>query len=170
MILVVSGVAGSGKTTIGRMLAQRLGVPYAEADDFHTEANRLRMAAGLPLSDEDREPWLDAIVHWIDERIGAGLDGVVTCSALRKGYRQRLTRPQVRIVFLRVDRDTIERRLTERRGHFFPAALADSQFKALEEPDPAEEGVVVVDGTKPPQEVVSQILGATIGRQDLPEV
>ncbi|HEX6685215.1 MAG TPA: gluconokinase [Candidatus Limnocylindrales bacterium] len=167
MILVVSGVAGSGKTTIGKLLAQRLSVPYAEADDFHTEANRLRMAAGLALSDEDRQPWLDAIANWIDERIAAGLDGVITCSALKKRYRERLTRPRARLVFLKVDRETIDKRLAVRRGHFFPAGLADSQFEALEEPDPSEEGVVIVDGTKPVEEVVSEILRMAVRGDDL---
>lgn len=157
MVLVVSGVAGSGKTTIGKMLADRLKVPYAEADDFHSEANRLRMAAGLPLSDDDREPWLAAIRSWIDRRLAAGESGVVTCSALKRVYRDQLAHPAVRMVFLKVDWATIESRLVSRRGHFFPAALAASQFEALEEPDPDEE-VLVVDGSPPPEDVVSQII------------
>jgi carbohydrate kinase (thermoresistant glucokinase family) len=157
MVLVVSGVAGSGKTTIGKMLAERLEVPYAEADDFHSEANRLRMAAGLPLSDEDRGPWLAAIRSWIDQRLAAGESGVVTCSALRRVYRDQLAQPAVRMVFLKVGWETIESRLVSRRGHFFPAALAASQFEALEEPGP-DEDVLVVDGAQPPDEVVSQII------------
>jgi len=158
MVLVVSGVAGSGKTTIGRMLAERLGVPYAEADDFHSEANRLRMAAGLPMSDQDRQPWLERISSWIGERMAAGEGGVVTCSALKRSYRDRLGRPGVKLVFLKVDRAIIESRLAARRGHFFPAELADTQFETLQEPGP-DEDVLVVDGSLPPEEVVSQILG-----------
>ena len=157
MVLVVSGVAGSGKTTIGKMLAERLEVAYAEADDFHSEANRLRMAAGLPLSDHDREPWLAAIHDWIEQRLRAGESGVVTCSALKRSYRDRLAIPGVRLVFLKVDWATVESRLVSRRGHFFPAELAASQFETLEEPGPGED-VLVVDGSRTPEEVVSQIL------------
>lgn len=157
MVVVVTGVAGSGKTTIGRMLAERLNVPYAEADDFHSESNRLRMAAGLPLSDDDRDPWLDAICTWIDARIAAGESGVVTCSALKKSYRDRLQRPDVLLVFLKVDWETVSQRLEERRDHFFPAALAESQFETLEEPEPGDD-VLVVDGSLPPDRILSQIL------------
>ena len=157
MVLVVSGVAGSGKTTIGKMLAERLDVPYAEADDFHSEANRLRMAAGLPLSDDDREPWLAAICTWIAQRLQAGESGIVTCSALKRTYRDQLLTPGVKLVYLKVDRETVASRLSERRGHFFPAALAESQFDALEEPTPGED-VLVVDGSRSREEVVSQIL------------
>lgn len=159
MVLVVSGVAGSGKTTIGKMLAERLAVPYAEADDFHSEANRLRMAAGLPLSDDDREPWLAQIRTWIAQRLAANESGVVTCSALRKSYREQLIVPGVKLVFLEVDRETVASRLDERRGHFFPAALAESQFDTLEEPEPADD-VLVVDASQPVASVVSQILAA----------
>jgi carbohydrate kinase (thermoresistant glucokinase family) len=141
------------------MLADRLGVPYAEADDFHSEANRLRMAAGLPLSDDDRGPWLAAICGWIAQRLAAGESGVVTCSALKKSFRERLIVPGVKLVFLKVDRETVASRLDERRGHFFPAALAESQFDALEEPEP-DEDVLVVDASQPIANVVSQILAA----------
>jgi carbohydrate kinase (thermoresistant glucokinase family) len=165
MVVVVSGVAGSGKTTIGRILAERLDVPYAEADDFHSEANRLRMAAGLPLSDDDREPWLAAIRSWIDGRISAGESGVVTCSALKRSYRDQLHRPDVLLVFLKVDWETASQRLEERRNHFFPAALAQSQFETLEEPQPGED-VLVVDATLPIESVVSQILEAISVRSE----
>lgn len=156
LIVVVSGVAGSGKTTIGRMLADRWGVTYAEADDFHTETARRKMEAGQPLSEEDRQPWLEAIAAWIDTQIAAGESGVVTCSALKKAYRAKLKRPQAREVFLKADPATIEQRLRQRKGHFFPKELAASQFAALEEPTP-EEGVVVVDAHQSPPEIVSQI-------------
>lgn len=157
MVVVVSGVAGSGKTTIGKMLAERLNVPYAEADDFHSESNRLRMAAGLPLSDDDREPWLTAICAWTAERIAPGKGGVVTCSALKDSYRRRLEQAGLKLVFLKVDLATAERRLDERKGHFFPAELARSQFETLEEPEPGED-IIVVDASLPPEEVVSRIL------------
>lgn len=156
LIVVVSGVAGSGKTTIGTMLADRWGVPYAEADDFHTEAARQKMASGQPLSEEDRGPWLDAIAAWIDARIAAGESGVVTCSALKKAYRAKLSRPQVREVFLKVDPETVQQRLRQRYGHFFPKELAASQFAALEEPTP-EEGVLLVDAHQSAEAMVSQI-------------
>jgi len=159
MVVVVSGVAGSGKTTIGSMLAERMGVRYADADDFHPEANRLRMEAGMPLSDEDRKPWLAAISAWIDERLAAGESGVVSCSALKRSYREQLSRPGVRLIFLDVDRETIEERLADRKGHFFPAELAASQFETLEEPEP-EENVIIVDATSPPEEVVYLIQSA----------
>jgi gluconokinase len=157
MVVVVSGVAGSGKTTIGTMLAERLGVPYAEADDFHSEANRLRMAAGLPLSDDDRGPWLDAICSWAADRVASGEGGVATCSALKEKYRRQLEHCGVKLVFLKIDLATAEQRLDERKGHFFPAALARSQFETLEEPRPGE-AVVVVDATLPPEVVLSHIL------------
>jgi len=157
MVVVVSGVAGSGKTTIGKMLAERLNVPYAEADDFHSEANRSRMAAGVPLSDEDRVPWLDAIGSWINERLVAGEGGVVTCSGLKKSYRRHLGQPGLRLVFLKVDLATVEHRLNKRTGHFFRPELARSQFETLEEPEPGED-ILVVDASRSPGEVVSQIL------------
>jgi carbohydrate kinase (thermoresistant glucokinase family) len=156
MVLVISGVAGSGKTTIGTMLAERMGVQYADADDFHSEANQKKMAAGLPLSDEDRQPWLMAIRSWIDARLAAGESGVVTCSALKRSYREQLARPGMRLVFLEVDQETVLERLGERKGHFFPAVLAATQFETLEEPEP-EENVLVVDATLPPEQVVSLI-------------
>lgn len=157
MVVLVTGVAGSGKTTIGRSLARRMDVIYAEADDFHSEANRLRMASGLPLSDDDRDPWLLTISTWIDARLAAGESGVVTCSALKKSYRDRLHRPGVLLVFLKVDWETVSQRLEERRGHFFPAALAASQFETLEEPGP-DNDVLVIDASQQPEQILSEIL------------
>lgn len=157
MVVVVSGVAGSGKTTIGKMLAERWNVPYAEGDDFHPEVNRLRMAEGKPLSDVDRGPWLDAICSWTKERLAAGEGGVITCSALKLRYRRQLERPGLRLVFLKVDLATVEKRIDMRQGHFFPPELARSQFETLEEPEPGED-VLVVDASRPQDEVVSQIL------------
>lgn len=144
-ILLVTGVSGSGKTTIGSLLAGRLGWEYAEADSFHPEANIEKMAAGHPLTDEDRWPWLDAIGAWIDATGAKGRPGVVTSSALKRVYRDRLRagRPQVRLIYLDADRDTVARRLTARSGHFFPPALLDTQFADLEPPADDENPVRV---------------------------
>jgi carbohydrate kinase (thermoresistant glucokinase family) len=159
MVLVVSGVAASGKTTVGKMLAERLGLPYADADEFHPKENLRKMSAGQPLTDNDRVPWLDAIARWIDERLAAGESAVVTASALKKAYREKTCRPGVCFVFLKVSLEVARERLARRQGHFFPAALAASQFEVLEEPTP-DEPVIVVDADQPPQEVVEQILKA----------
>ncbi|HTJ36660.1 MAG TPA: gluconokinase [Dactylosporangium sp.] len=160
-VFIVMGVAGTGKTTVGALLAGRLGWVYAEADDFHPAANVDKMAAGVPLTDADRQPWLAAIGRWIDERAAAGEPGVVTCSGLKRVYRDRLRegRPQVRVVFLDGSRELIARRLTARHGHFMRAEMLDSQFADLEPPQPGE-GVTVVPVDPPPNEIVEAILAA----------
>ncbi|WP_426511291.1 gluconokinase [Dactylosporangium sp. McL0621] len=160
-VLIVMGVAGTGKTTVGAMLAGRLHWLYAEADDFHPAANVEKMAAGTPLTDADREPWLAAIGRWIDERAAAGEPGVVTCSGLKRAYRDRLRqgRPQVRMVFLQGSRELIARRLAARHGHFMRAEMLDSQFADLEPPEP-DEGVTEVSVEPPPNEIVDAILRA----------
>jgi gluconokinase len=159
VIFVVTGVSGSGKTTVGRLLARRLGWPYAEADEFHPAANVAAMAAGRPLTDAEREPWLAAIGAWIDDRLAAGENAVVTCSGLKRSYRDRLRagRAPVRLVFLQADPALVGARLAARQGHFFPARLLDSQFEALEVPGP-DEDVRTVDVTGTPDEIVEQIL------------
>ena len=116
-LLVVMGVSGSGKTTVGSLLAGRLGWAYAEADGFHSEANVAKMAAGRPLSDEDRAPWLAAIAAWLDERIARSEPGVVTCSALKRKYRDVLRRPEVEFIYLQGSQALIARRLAARHGH-----------------------------------------------------
>ena len=157
MIIVVMGVSGSGKTTVGALLAGRLGWEFADADDFHSAANVAKMHAGTPLTDADRAEWLHAIVTWIEEHVAAGKDAVVTCSALKRDYRERLRRPEVQFVYLEGDRDLIARRMAARRGHFFPAALLDSQFRDLEPPGPDEPAFTVsIAGT--PEETVGQIM------------
>jgi gluconokinase len=158
-ILVVMGVSGSGKTTIGSLLATRLGWKYAEADDFHSASSVAKMAAGQPLTDDDRVPWLRAIAAWIDDRIARGEHGVVTCSALRRRYRDVLRRPQVQLVYLRGDRQLIERRMAGRQGHFFKPSLLESQFETLEEPGP-DEGVLAVPIAEHAPDVVAAILSA----------
>lgn len=142
-VVVVMGVAGTGKTTIGPLVADALGVPYAEGDDFHPAANVAKMSAGIPLDDADRGPWLDAIGEWAHGREGNG--GVVSSSALKRIYRDRLRAAAPGVVFLHLtgDRELIERRMNERKGHFMPTALLDSQFAALQPLQGDEAGVAV---------------------------
>jgi carbohydrate kinase (thermoresistant glucokinase family) len=139
-ILVVMGVSGSGKSTVAKALAQALRWPFEEGDDLHPAANVAKMRAGHPLTDEDRKPWLEAIGRWIDGQAAKGEPGVITCSALRRAYRDQLRqgRPQVKLVFLEGSKGLIEDRLAHRQGHFMPPSLLDSQFEALEEPGPDE--------------------------------
>jgi gluconokinase len=151
-VVVVMGVAGTGKTTVGARLAAALGVPYAEGDDFHPPENVAKMSVGTPLEDADRWPWLDAIGAWAQDR--AGLGGVVSGSALKRAYRDRLRAAAPGAVFLHLsgDRPLVERRMTARKGHFMPTALLDSQYAALENLGPDEAGVTVdVSGT--PEEI-----------------
>ena len=141
--IVVMGVSGSGKSTVGAALAQRLRVPFADADDFHPEANVAKMSAGHALNDEDRYPWLDAIGDWLAEHCGAG--GVMSCSALKRKYRDQLRKhcPQVRFLHLSGSPEVIGRRQASRPGHFMPASLLASQFDTLEPLETDEHGVVV---------------------------
>ncbi|CAL9611138.1 gluconokinase [Streptomyces sp. Tu 3180] len=158
-VVVVMGVAGTGKTTIGPLLAARFGVPYAEGDDFHPQANIAKMSAGTPLTDEDRWPWLDAIGDWAHGR--AGLGGVVSCSALKRSYRDRLraAAPGVVFVHLTGDRALVEDRMSHRQGHFMPTALLDSQFATLQ-PLERDEAGVAVDVTGGPEEIVERAAAA----------
>ena len=145
--VVVMGVSGSGKSTVGRLLAGRLGVPYADADDLHPPANVAKMASGQPLDDADRAPWLDAVAGWIAGRGEHG--GVVGCSALARRYRDRLRRADPALFFLHLDGapDLIAARLADRREHFMPPALLRSQLAALEPLAGDERGAVVrIDG------------------------
>jgi gluconokinase len=163
-VLLVCGVSGSGKTTIGTLLASRLGYEYAEADSFHPAANVAKMAAGHPLTDADRAPWLAAIGAFIDKTTSAATPAVVTCSALKRTYRDQLrsARPNVRLIFLDVAPDVVTERLHSRHGHFFPADLLASQYRDLESPA-SDEHVLHIAVTSPattPDEVVTQILTA----------
>ncbi|MEU9733234.1 gluconokinase [Streptomyces sp. NPDC048002] len=158
-VVVVMGVAGTGKTTIGPLLAARLGVPYAEGDDFHPQANIDKMSAGVPLDDADRWPWLDAIGAWAHERTGLG--GVASSSALKRAYRDRLRAAAPGLVFVHLagDRELIEDRMRQRQGHFMPTALLDSQFATLQPLQPDEAGVVV-DVSGSPEEITSRAKAA----------
>lgn len=142
-VVVVMGVAGTGKTTVGDLLAGELGVEYAEADVFHPPANVAKMSEGTPLDDDDRAPWLDAIGAWAHSRGGYG--GVVSCSALKRSYRDRLraAAPDVFFVHLTGDRELIGERMKRRENHFMPPALLDSQFATLEPLQSDEDGAAV---------------------------
>lgn len=158
--LVVMGVSGAGKSTIARLLARRLGWSMAEADEFHPPANIEKMTAGTPLTDTDREPWLTAIRDWIGEHGARDSDTVVTCSALKRAYRDVLrqaTGTRVRFVFLQGTTDTVSSRLADRSGHFMPSSLLASQFDDLEPLGPDEDGVTV-DVGQTPEVVVAHVL------------
>ncbi|PYC81170.1 gluconate kinase [Streptomyces tateyamensis] len=150
-LIVVMGVAGVGKTTVAHLLAERLGLPYAEADDFHPAANIAKMTAGIPLDDADREPWLRALAGWLHERGQAGTGGVVTCSALKHRYRDTLRAGCPDAYFLHLDggRRLIADRLAARTGHFMPASLLDSQYAVLEPLQADERGTVLDVGPDP---------------------
>ena len=156
-ILVVMGVSGAGKTTVGERIAQRLGWAFVDGDDLHPEANIEKMRGGQPLTDADRAPWLAAIGAWIDAR--APEPGVVACSALKRAYRDALRagRPQVRIVYLRGSQAEIAARLARRAGHFWPAKLLASQFADLEEPGP-DENAIVADIAETPEAVTDAVI------------
>lgn len=159
--LVIMGVAGSGKTTVAGLLAQRLGWASAEADEFHPAANVAKMAAGTPLTDDDRWPWLRAIAAWIGQQDSAGRCSVVTCSALERAYRDVLASApgRVRFVHLSGDPSLIAGRMGHRTGHFMPTALLPSQFAALEPLQPDEDGVTVPVSADP-EAVADEVLRA----------
>ena len=163
-VILLMGVAGSGKTTIGETLAQETGWPFRDADSFHPQSNIDKMRRGEALTDADRWPWLDAIAAWIDERRQAKQNGIVSSSALKRVYRERLQvhRPDVQLVYLKGDRALIGARMAAREGHFMPNALLDSQFQTLEEPVLDERALVVsVDATA--QQIVNVILADIAG-------
>lgn len=158
-VIVVMGVSGSGKTTVGSALAQRLGWPFADADAFHPHDNVAKMRAGVPLTDDDRWPWLDAIAAWIDNMRSTGGHGVVACSALKRRYRDRIigARKDVRLVMLEGDYETIARRMAERPHHYMPVSLLKSQFEALERPG-ADEGAIEVPVNQAPGAIVDRLV------------
>jgi carbohydrate kinase (thermoresistant glucokinase family) len=160
-VLIVMGVSGSGKTTIGTKLAERLHWPCADGDQFHPQSNIDKMHSGHPLTDEDRWPWLRAIAAYIDGIRAKGECAVITCSALKRAYRDILIgdRADVRLVYLKGERDLIAKRLASRHGHFMPPGLLDSQFAALEPPSDDEHPIIVsIDAT--PDAIVDTIVEA----------
>ena len=158
-ILVVMGVSGSGKTTIARELAARLGWPFEEGDSLHPESNVAKMHAGIPLDDADRRPWLARVAEWIDDQRARKQPGIITCSALKRSYREIIIgdRPEVRLVYLRGGRDLMAEHLSGRKGHFMPAKLLQSQIDTLEEPTPDEDPLTVDVGGSP-REVANEVI------------
>jgi len=157
VIIIVFGVSGAGKTTIGKLLAKDLGWRFLEADDFHPRANIEKMRGGRPLTDEDRWPWLERLREQIARSVAAKENAVLACSALKRAYRERLrVSNDVNLVFLRVDYALIEKQLRDRRGHFMSSWLLKSQFADLEEPNP-DEHVLTIELGRKPQELVEEI-------------
>jgi ribose 5-phosphate isomerase A len=158
-VLVVMGVSGAGKSTVARELAARLGWPFEEGDSLHPESNVAKMHAGIPLSDDDRRPWLAAAAAWIDGQRARKQPGIITCSALKRSYRRVVIgdRAEARLIYLRAGRDLLADRLAGRHGHFMPAGLLQSQIDTLEEPGP-EEDPLVVDVVSPPDRLAEEII------------
>jgi gluconokinase len=159
--IVVMGVSGSGKTTVAERLAARLGCQYEEGDDHHPKANVDKMHAGIPLDDDDRRPWLEELARWIGEREAASQNSVLTCSALKRSYRDLLRTGNESVWFAHVDvpQDVLAQRLEARQGHYMPASLLTSQLTTLQPLQPDEPGITV-PGTGKPDEVVDAILAA----------
>jgi gluconokinase len=159
IVLVLMGVSGCGKTSIAAILAGRLGWPFEEGDALHPPANVDKMKAGHPLTDEDRAPWLAKVADWVDERLAAGQNGLMTCSALKRSYREAIDRRRsgVMFVYLAGSRETIAARLAARLGHFMPPSLLASQFADLEEPA-ADEPAIRVDIGPPPSVIAQTII------------
>jgi carbohydrate kinase (thermoresistant glucokinase family) len=159
VVLVLMGVSGCGKTTVAELLADRLGWPFQEGDALHPPANVEKMAAGHPLTDEDRWPWLDLVAAWIGQQLDSGRSGIVTCSALRRVYRERLDRrgSGVLFVYLAGDYDLIAARIAARHGHYMPPSLLESQFSTLEEPV-ADEPAIRVDIAGTPRATADRII------------
>jgi gluconokinase len=162
-VLVLMGVSGCGKTTVAAIVAGRVGWPFEEGDALHPESNIAKMKAGQPLDDNDRAPWLETVADWVAARLDAGEGGVITCSALKRAYRNRIDRrgTGVTFVYLAGTRQVIGERLAARHGHFMPPALLDSQFADLEEPAPDEPAIRVDLGPSPAElaETIIDTLG-----------
>ena len=161
VVLVLMGVSGCGKTTVAQLLAERLHWAYEEGDVLHPPANVAKMAAGHPLDDADRAPWLAKVADWVDAQLDAGRSGVITCSALKRSYRALIDRrgAGIEFVYLHGSRELIASRLATRHGHFMPSVLLDSQFATLEEPG-ADEPAIRVEIGAPPEEIATDIVEA----------
>lgn len=162
-VLVVMGVSGSGKSTVAALIAERLGWIFVDGDSFHTPQHVAKMHAGHALDDEDRAPWLARIATWIQHRLEAGESGVVVCSALRRAYRDALTRGsrRVRLVYLEGDKTLIAGRLAGRQGHFMSPRLLDSQFATLEPPGP-DEHPIIVGIAEPPAAIADRVVAQLV--------
>ncbi len=162
-VLVVMGVSGCGKSTVAQRLSERLGWPFMEGDSLHPEANVAKMAAGRPLDDEDRWPWLDRVADWVEDRLIAGEDGIITCSALKRSYRDVIAQGHTGVadgvVFVHLvgQRRTLEERMRGRTGHFMPANMLTSQLETLEPPAEDEEAVEVAIELAP-EEIVGRVV------------
>jgi gluconokinase len=157
VIVIVFGVSGAGKTTVGKLLAHELGWHFFEADDFHSQANIEKMRRGAPLTDEDRWPWLESLREQIEHSISVGENAVLACSALKRAYRKRLrVSGEVKFVFLRGDYALTAKQLRHRHGHFMNPALLRSQFADLEEPTP-DEDVLTIELDRTPEDIVEEI-------------
>lgn len=160
MIIIIMGVAGSGKTTVGKLLAERLGYGFRDADDFHSQANRQKMSSGIPLGDDDRHPWISGMRKAIEGWLAENENMVLACSALKDSYRQMLKGQcqAVKIVYLKGDISLIQQRLAVRENHFMNRGLLPSQFADLEPPLPSE--AIVMDVALSPEEIVCKIQAA----------
>lgn len=148
-VLVLMGVSGCGKSTVGGVLAGRLGWDFGEGDDLHPPENVAKMAAGHPLTDDDRWPWLGRVAGWIRDHVDNDRPGIVTCSALKRSYRDVLRGEHVVFVYLRGTKEQIAARLTSRHGHYMPSSLLDSQFDALQPPGKDEQSITIDIGAAP---------------------
>ncbi len=154
MFILLMGVTASGKTTVGKLLASLIGWPFYDGDDFHPETNVAKMSSGIPLTDEDRAPWLTKLSGIVAQHSAEGENGILACSALKQKYREMLfSAGDVATVYLKAEPALIRQRLGSRRGHYMPAALLESQFLALEEP----EGAVTIPASWPPERIVRTI-------------
>ena len=156
MVIIIMGVEGTGKTTIGKLLAKKLGWKFYDADDYHPKRNIEKMASGLPLNDEDRWPWLEGVRKLIDSSLNLNEPSIIACSALKSSYRQYLKREKEKIVFvyLKGDKNTITKRLASRKDHFAGTQLLESQLHTLEEP----EGVIACDISRQPEVIADDII------------
>jgi gluconokinase len=174
VVLVLMGVSGCGKTSVAAILAGQLRWAFEEGDALHPQSNVDKMAAGHPLTDADRAPWLKLVADWVGQRLDSGENGIITCSALKRSYREliRAGRSGVVFVYLAGSRETIASRLTARHGHFMPSSLLDSQFADLEEPT-SDESAIRVDVGPTPASIAHTIMeklglgaGAQIGEKE----